>query len=79
MKKTEKINKCREILHKYPIGSKISDFDELKFLQSIFEGHSEWNLKKGVGIDFITVEFTAYKNKCFFIHRIDKICCSFLS
>jgi len=72
MKKTEKINKCREILHKYPICSKISDFDELKFLQSIFEGHSEWNLKKGVGIDFITVEFTAYKNKCFFIHRIDK-------
>lgn len=72
MKKTEKITKCRDILHKYPLGVKISDFDDLNFLQSIFEGHSEWDLKKGAGVDFITVELTPYKNKCFYLHRTDK-------
>lgn len=71
MTKTDKINKCRAILHKYPINSRISDFNDIKFLQSIFEGHSEWDLKKGSGIDFISIKNTPYNNQCFYLHRTD--------
>lgn len=71
MKKQEKLKKCKEILHKYSINSKITNFDDLEFLLSVFEGHDEWDLKKGCGIDYIQVEYTQYRNKCFYIYRTD--------
>jgi hypothetical protein len=71
MTKQEKTKRCREILYKYSLNSPISDFNEVKFLQSIFEGHSEWEQKKGSGIDYISTQMTQYNNKCFVIHRMD--------
>jgi len=73
MKKSEKIKLCKEILNKNPTGVNISknDYD---FLISIFEKHSEWDIKMGVGIKFITVEKTKYGNSCFYIHRLDGSC-----
>jgi len=71
MTKKEKINKCREILHKYPFGVKILNPDEIEFLLSIFEGHTEWDSKRGVGVDYITTELTKFNQKCFYLHRVD--------
>lgn len=72
MKKAEKTNRCREILYKYPAGTRICNDLDVAFLYNIFEGHSEWDSKCGVGIDFFTVESTTYRNnKCFVIHRKD--------
>jgi len=71
MNKTQKIKKCREILHKYNIGEKISDCQDVAFLIKIFEGHSEWDIKKGVGIEHFSFINTIYKNRCFNINRID--------
>ena len=71
MTKKDKTKKCQEILYKYEAGQKVSDTNEFDFLISIFEGHTEWEEKKGIGIDYITTKITEYKNRCFEIHLID--------
>lgn len=68
---TEKTSKCREILNRTIPGEIITNIDDIDFLINVFEGHSEWEIKKGIGINYITTGITTYKNKCFFIHRID--------
>lgn len=70
MTKKAKIERCQEILHRVKLGVKLSGIDE-EFLIGVFEGHREWDLKRGSGIDYITVNYTTHGNKCFFLHRTD--------
>ena len=76
MTKKEKTQMCQTILHKYPIYSdlgwgRITNQGEHDMLLHIFQNHPEWQLKKGVGIDFISVTLTSWKTRCFQLHRVD--------
>ena len=71
MTKKDKIQECRRILYDAVIGRPITNYNDIEFLLSIFEGHTEWENKTGKGIDYITVEKTTYNNRCFYIYRID--------
>jgi hypothetical protein len=73
MNKKQKTEKCREILYKYNVNSFVSDEEDIEFLLSIFVGHSEWEQKKGVGIESISIIKNQF-NKCFQINRIDGTC-----
>ena len=70
MNKKQKTEKCREILYKYLVGSIVADEEEVQFLLSIFENHSEWDAKRGVGIKSISIAKNMY-NKCFQLNRVD--------
>lgn len=69
MTKKEKIEKCQYILYSY-VGEVAYD-EDVEFLYSIFEQHSEWEQKKGCGVDFFYVGKSQYNNLCFFIKRLD--------
>lgn len=71
MDKTQKTSKCQEILRNYEANNVVTNQDEINFLFSIFENHSDWDLKKGVGIKSISVIATRFNNKCFQINRTD--------
>jgi hypothetical protein len=72
MNKTQKKEKCKEILKKTSNGIEITELEDIKFLIGVFENHSEWDVKKGSGINKISVNRTEpYNTKCFFIHRTD--------
>lgn len=60
--------RCR--INQYEAGSRISPDDE-HFFASLFTLHSEYEEKRGVGIDHIKVERDFHKNRCLYIHRID--------
>ena len=69
MTKKEKTEKCRMILYSTKdIVLHVSDFE---FLLEVFEGHEQWEQKKGCGVNFISVGLSPYKTKCFFINRVD--------
>lgn len=70
MTKKEKTNCCQEILSRHHYGESVlkGDFD---FLMTIFEGHPNWQDKKGTGISEIKVQSTEYNNKCFCLYRLD--------
>jgi len=70
MNKKQKTEKCREILYKYNVNSIVTNDEDIKFLLSIFENHSEWDSKQGDGINSISVIKNQY-NKCFQLNRID--------
>ena len=70
MNKKQKIEKCRKILYSYHINETIDNEEDLEYLLSIFENHSEWELKKGVGIQSISIMKNIY-NTCFQLNRID--------
>ena len=70
MNKKQKTEKCREILYKYAVNENISNEEDIQFLLSIFENHSEWVFKQGVGIKSISVVKNMF-NKCFQLNRID--------
>jgi hypothetical protein len=69
MTKKEKTERCRMIL--YSTNDVVLHVSDFEFLLQVFEGHQEWEQKKGVGVDFISVGMSPYKTKCFFINRID--------
>lgn len=68
---------CQRRINEYGQGKKLNSEDEF-FFSSLFTLHSEYFDKKGVGIDYITVELDFNNNRCLYIHRIDgsKIECS---
>jgi hypothetical protein len=69
MTKKERIEKCRMILYSTrDIVLHVSDFE---FLLDIFESHSEWEQKKGCGVENISVGKSPQGTACFFINRID--------
>jgi hypothetical protein len=70
MNKRQKTEKCRDILYKYSVDENVSNDEDIQFLLSIFENHSEWDSKKGVGISSISVIKNQF-NKCFQLNRID--------
>lgn len=70
MNKKQKTEKCREILYRYSVNENISNDEDIQFLLSIFENHSEWDLKKGKGIKSISVIKNQF-NRCFQLNRID--------
>ncbi len=70
MTKKEKQNKCREILNKYNVGENVYA-DDFFFLFTVFEGHPEWELKMGNGIDEISIGTAQFNTRCFVLHRCD--------
>lgn len=70
MNKKQKTERCRGILYSYNLNEEINRLNDYDFLISIFENHSEWDLKKGVGIKSISVVKNKF-NKCFQINRVD--------
>lgn len=70
MKKKEQIEKCKQLLKNYKVGEIINKEDTL-FLLKIFEGHYNWNFKKGIGIESITVHNESLYNKRFLLNRTD--------
>jgi hypothetical protein len=72
MTKEAQKKECQRILYGYNVGESIQQSDT-NFLLSVFEGHDRWEMKRGSGVDFVTVEYSSYGNgnKCFVIHRID--------
>lgn len=71
MNKTQKTQKCREILYKYRINEVITNDSEINFLMSLFENHTEWDLKQGEGINSISVINNYFNSRCFQLNRID--------
>ena len=71
MNKKQQKEKCKQILYS---NGKISNENQ-KFLLNVFENHREWNIKKGVGVDYIYVDKAyhekSYNQKCFYIARKD--------
>lgn len=61
---------CKNILHKYPVGTRLNEADQ-SFLISVFENHREWEQKFGCGIDYITTMKAKMGTTCFSIFRID--------
>jgi hypothetical protein len=70
MNKTQTIERCKKILHCYKPNEVLNDND-FNFMCSIFEMHSEWEQKKGVGIKSISVIKTKYGTKCMVLNRHD--------
>ena len=74
--KTELKKLCSGILNKYQVDeslgyTKITNIGEHEFLMMVFENHIDWEQKKGVGVDFISIILTEWRTKCFQLHRID--------
>jgi hypothetical protein len=70
MNKKQQIEQCRKILYGYNVNETITKEEDIEYLLSIFENHTEWELKKGVGIQSISIMKNVY-NKCFQLNRID--------
>ena len=70
MTKAEMKRRCKDILHKLPVGSVIENMDR-DFMLTIFENHPEWEQKQGVGVSEISTKKTEYGNSCFYLHRLD--------
>ena len=65
MTKKEVTKKCQDILYeRIPI-----DYEFL--LNDVFPYHPEWDIKRGDGIVSVGIIETKYKNKCFYIERVD--------
>ena len=69
MNKTQKANKCREIIRN---TSMVVDDESAKFLlEQIFPNHPEWEKKQGVGVERIEVRPDGHGGRCFYIIRLD--------
>ncbi|ESP90526.1 DCL family protein [Pseudoalteromonas luteoviolacea] len=77
--KKRAIEEARLRINKYQGGERLSVEDEL-FFASLFTLHSEFEEKKGVGIDHIKVQRDFHNNRCLYIHRVDgtEIDCSWV-
>lgn len=71
MNKTKARAKCQEILRQYKINNVVNDSEQIKFLLNLFSKHPDWEVKMGVGVEYIYIGISSYGNKCFYIKRID--------
>lgn len=72
MNKSKLKLKAKDILNKYPVGTIVSNLEEVDFLLSIFQNHPEWLIKKGCGIEFIsTIKTQTHGTRCFVLYRKD--------
>lgn len=72
MTKKDKIETCRKILYKYDINTIVSNEDEFNYLMDMFQNHQNWELKKGNGVESISVIASLYGTRCFQLNRFDK-------
>lgn len=63
--------RCKAILHKYPINSSVTLSDDYEFIIELFKQHPHYAIKAGPGIKDIIVKLTEFKNRCFYIVRSD--------
>lgn len=77
--KKSAIEEARLRISQYEAGERLSVEDEI-FFASLFALHSEFEEKKGVGIDHIKVQRDFHNNRCLYIHRVDgtEIDCSWV-
>lgn len=68
--KNSAIEEAQRRINKYEQGENLSVNDEM-FFASLFTLHSEYDKKKGAGIDHIKVELDFHNNRCLYIHRVD--------
>ena len=73
MNKTQKKQKCRDILHSYELNSIIKNEGEVDFLLSIFSNHHHWDIKKGSGVKNISISGNGL-GKYFQLNRFDGSC-----
>lgn len=67
MNYTFKLNKCREILYKYPCDTPIDNNDFIFLMENILPSHPKYHNKIGCGVKSIVIKETDYyNNKCFF-------------
>lgn len=62
---------CRELLHRHPLGARISVGTEREFLEALLDRHLESKAKKGPGVAGFRVSSAAYGTRCFSVERID--------
>ncbi|GGX54498.1 DCL family protein [Saccharospirillum salsuginis] len=68
--KKSAIEEARKRINQYGSGERLRPDDEHFFI-SLFTLHSEFSKKKGIGIEYITVERDFHNNLCLYIHRLD--------
>ncbi|WP_318440556.1 DUF3223 domain-containing protein [Photobacterium leiognathi] len=70
---------ARRRINQYEAGDKLNPDDEL-FFSMLFTLHSEYEEKRGSGIDYIQVERDFHNNRCLYIHRTDgtRVDCSWV-
>ena len=66
-----KIEKWQQILKKYGVGEIVDNQDDIRFLLSIFQYHTEWELKQGVGVASISIALNKFNTNHFQLNRID--------
>jgi hypothetical protein len=71
MSKARIEKQTHQILHRYGIGQHVTDEDEVLFLLDLFSQHPDWPKKKGVGVESISITQSAFKTRCFVLHRWD--------
>jgi hypothetical protein len=68
--KKEAIECFRGMLNKYSPGERVSDADA-SHLAGLFACHSEYERKRGVGVDHFEVMSADYRTQCFRVVRVD--------
>lgn len=71
MNKTQKKKQCRSILDKYQFKTKITDIEDVKFLNELILNHKYKDEIIGVGISFFYVDSDGRGSRCFHITRND--------
>jgi hypothetical protein len=72
MTQKEIIQRAQSILRKYPIGTIITDTNDLKFvLETLLENHPNKTEKKGRGVLHIKIDLNTVNYPCFTIIRTD--------
>lgn len=68
--KKSAVEEARHRMNRYEAGERLSLKDE-HFFVSLFSLHSQYEEKKGAGIDHVKVERDFHNNRCLYIHRVD--------
>ncbi len=70
---------ARRRINQYEAGERLN-LDDEDFFLSLFTLHSEYQEKKGAGIDHVKVQRDFHRNRCLYIHRSDgsKVDCSWV-
>jgi hypothetical protein len=64
------IAEAQQRLEPYVFGERLGPSDE-RFFLALFELHTEWEEKRGPGVQHITVRSDFHGNKCLYLHRAD--------
>lgn len=72
MKITKKYltERCREILHSYRNGERVSDSDLEWLINNVFKYHDEWETKSK-NLSYIYIDKAAHGTTCFNVRYLD--------